>query len=360
MSVDLDKLKISELKCYNFEQTVEVIDALEKVFDVESSVVDKIEKYRYYCEISLVIHQRIENNDFQELSNRYKKLMYLTRIKRLIASFSSLSRLNNSTQEKVTDAKDKQKEIEEKLQIIQNEILSAVAKEKGEVLGEVEKEIEKNKQSLLETQEKIIKELKNTENDISKKIEEEKKEVSSLERNTLSHVLSLMGIFSAVIVIIMSVILTATSWLNNADGASAIVAFTVPNLVALLSVFVLLSLIYLYTHKDSSVGENSNKRTKIKSIFAIVVITIILVISITLSIVLVKSINKVKEENIPHKQYVISLTDYKIIEIENSEKVKEKFFEVFLDDERYEFKYDEKYIHDGDRLYFCKEHNTLE
>lgn len=363
---DLEKLKSSDLKSFPYTKILVVIKKLEKVFMKDFSIVDAREKLDSYYVHAVDIRNMIEMDKFKDdLSTPSQKENLLSRVENIIFNFSVLFKISVLSAEQVENFEEKAKKIEEKIRqnsldtirLEKEQFNSNINKIHNGLKEEIADEIFTQKRKIALDFKKIHKGLKK---DITDEFESQKQNIDKLEHTTLSHVLSLMGIFSAVIVIIMSVILTATSWLNNADGASAIVAFTVPNLVALLSVFVLLSLIYLYTHKDSSVGENSDKRTKIKSIFAIVVIAIILVISITLSIVLVKSINKVKEENIPHKQYVISLTDYKIIEIENSEKVKEKFFEVFLDGERYEFKYDEKYIHDGDRLYFCKEHNTLE
>lgn len=190
--------------------------------------------------------------------------------------------------------------------------------------------------------------------DISKAVEKQeqktKDEISKVEHTTLSHVLSIMGIFTAVIVVIMSLILTATSWLNNADGASVIIAFVVPNLIALIAVLVLLSVINLFFEKQ----KERSKMQLFKPYIPVALVTVLL-----LSVVIIFGVCK-KESQIPHQQYVISTSDYNIIEIDESEEERSEYFEIFFDGQRYTFKYDERYVHEKGRLYFCKEHNTLE
>ena len=63
--------------------------------------------------------------------------------------------------------------------------------------------------------------------------------------------------------------------------------------------------------------------------------------------------------NKPHSQYIISSSEYKVIEkdVEDGESIKYFIFE--LNKVKYEFEFDEAYLH-GENLYFCKEHNTLE
>ena len=234
--------------------------------------------------------------------------------------------------------------------------------------------------------------------------------MSQLEHNTLSHVLSLMGVFSAVITLIMSVVLTSTAWLNNANGASALIAFVVPNMVALLSVSVLLSFIYLYTRKnnvmedfvdpirknenyanskatvnkdnshqeddqETNIEEESIPTSQRRNIFSlktgnrrkhgkvgccIAYITIYVgLITILLSAITLKYANEQVQQCQPHMQYVISEAEYTIVDKEIPNMEPKKFFCFELDKIKYECEYNEDLIHDGN-LYYCKDHSTLE
>ncbi len=76
--------------------------------------------------------------------------------------------------------------------------------------------------------------------------------ISDSERGMVGHVMSLVGVFSAITMIIMSLVQTSTSWLNSADEASALLAFVVPNAVAILASVVLLSFLGWYWAKDEN------------------------------------------------------------------------------------------------------------
>ncbi len=77
-----------------------------------------------------------------------------------------------------------------------------------------------------------------------------KDNLNESERSMLGHVLSLMGVFSAITTIIMGLVISATSWLNGMDITSASLAFAVPSLIAVAVSVVLLSLVFCYLAKS--------------------------------------------------------------------------------------------------------------
>lgn len=346
MSIDLNKLKISDLRKYTYTQTLQVVESLEEsVWALSSSKVKTTDNFDDYIQMTGIIMDRNEKGDFeQDLKTPLKRSQFKTRLKRISVDLGVIGQVNNAAKS-----------------------LEGISKGVLEDLSNVKDSLKNHKKELLG------------------EIEKEKEDVAQLEHTTLAHVLSLMGIFSAVITIIMSVVLTATSWLNNADGASAIVGFAVPNLIALLSVLVLLSVVYIFVHRDVVVvhrfdkpivignDDKSSQKDKKRAIrdkkknlknqksrwpifVALFLVLIIVVMSVASGFI---ALSYIKRENQPHRQYVISSSEYKVIDEIKSENEKEFYFVFELENQRYKIKYDKTYLHDGN-LYFCKEHNALE
>lgn len=209
-------------------------------------------------------------------------------------------------------------------------------------------EIEKTTQTTLDKQTDAIKTTS----------EETLEEIQSAEGKIVSHVLTLMGVFSAVITIILSIVVTSSSWLNNATNSSAIVAFIVPNLVTLFAVISVVLLVYMY-HKAfyPPVLKQNQSPSKAPTIISAILLVTILLITIIVSLLAYRYADIDKK---PHLRYVIHDTDYEIVEVIDQETDKtHKYFEFTLDGINYQFEYDKNYLHQSD-VYFCLEHNTLE
>lgn len=87
--------------------------------------------------------------------------------------------------------------------------------------------------------------LKKSQDDFDKRLSKQiEQATNNIQPKLISTVLTVMGVFSAIITTIISVVTTTSSWLNNADGASAIIAFIIPNLIVVFSVAILLGIVF--------------------------------------------------------------------------------------------------------------------
>lgn len=202
---------------------------------------------------------------------------------------------------------------------------------------------------------------KNFEKSVDGKVEEA---VKNIEPQLMSTILTVMGVFSAIITIIMSVVITSSSWLNNADGASALIAFVIPNLVTVISIVVLLGIVF--SRKDNLVivpardwespklVEKQLKKSK-RFMFGAIILIVIFI-----TLVLAYSFYELKTQDHPHTRYILSPEMYECVEI-NNEETNETIvlIEFELNNNSYQIEYDDSYFHNGN-LYFCEEHQRLE
>ena len=401
--MDLSTLREKDIRTFPFDKISDVIKALRDIEPLKLSKIVAIEEIGDYLLWVSIIIERINNNEFDELNQKGKKRQkddLLSILKKLLDDFTISFEIN---------------------QFAKNQTAQINAQLKHTL-----RQVEQQKEELFE-------QLKTQRTDIDLKAQEEKaeiekvsqqvdKKISDTEHNILSHVLTLMGVFSAVTTIIMSVVITSSSWLNNADAASAVVAFAIPNLVVLISVIVLMSLIYLYNnmdvifrksstendvlpltqsppevgrtteksqneHKktmsstDESIADNvekssekndlvhispSHKGKKTNHVFPIIFFSVVLVVIILLSVLLALfAISHTMPSKSPHIRYIISDTEYRITEENKCESTNcecgehEKYFEFTFEGKSYKIPYDKKYSHNGN-LYYCTEHNALE
>ncbi len=183
-------------------------------------------------------------------------------------------------------------------------------------------------------------------------------EIQGAEGKIVSHVLTLMGVFSAVITIILSMVVTSSSWLNNATCSSAIVAFVVPNLVVLFAVISIVLLIYMY-HQSfyPPLAKQNGTAKKAPTIISSVLLFSILIITILVSVLAYKYSDV---DSQPHLRYVIKDSSYNVVEIKNKETDDlHKYFQFTLNGINYQFPFDRNLLHDSE-LYYCSEHNTIE
>lgn len=185
---------------------------------------------------------------------------------------------------------------------------------------------------------------------------ETKKELENAQikadRGMMARTISVIGVFSAIITIIMSLVMTSSSWLNNADGASAMIAFLVPSLVAVFSICTLMLIIYAFNSLPVfAVGRQGEKVAH--GIFLILLIVIIIGAGYLLSNTL-----KPTEVNTEKKHYRIEIPESGYA-IDNNQGEDPTIRVFFADGQEQSFVYDDSYLHD-DVLYFCTEHDKLE
>ena len=181
-------------------------------------------------------------------------------------------------------------------------------------------------------------------------------ELHDTEGKVVSHVLTLMGVFTSVIAIILSVIITTSSWLNNASSSSAIIAFTIPNLVTLVAVISVVLLIYMYQKSMyPPVLKEGDKPSKTPTIISVILLVVIFLITFFMAIMAYRT---VRTE--PHVRYVISCFEYVVNEEQDLSTLEtHKYIEFVFEGKSYKYSYDESYFHDSN-LYFCPFHNELE
>ena len=156
-------------------------------------------------------------------------------------------------------------------------------------------------------------------------------EIQGAEGKIVSHVLTLMGVFSAVITIILSIVVTSSSWLNSATCSSAIVAFVVPNMVALFAVVTIVLLVYMY-HKAfyPPVLKKNESPKKSPTIISSILLCVILLLTIFISVL---AYRYAEVDNEPHLRYIINDDNYEIVEIKVEETNKvQKYFEFELEE----------------------------
>ena len=203
---------------------------------------------------------------------------------------------------------------------------------------------------------KLVDDYNNKKQELETTIEDTIKETQGAEGKIVSHVLSLMGIFTAVIAIILSVVVTSSTWLNNASSASAIIAFVIPNMVTLIAVISIILLVSMYqkTFYPPVLPEGEQAK-KVPTIITVILLVIILSITVFTCVLAYRT---TRAE--PHLRHVISESEYVVEEKQDSNTNEVyKYIEFVFEGKSYKFAYDESYFHDSN-LYYCPVHNTLE
>ena len=203
---------------------------------------------------------------------------------------------------------------------------------------------------------KLVDDYNKKKQELETTIEDTIEETQGAEGKIVSHVLSLMGIFTAVIAIILSVVATSSTWLNNASGASAIIAFVIPNMVTLIAVISIILLVSMYQKTFyPPVLPEGEKAKKAPTIITVILLAIILSITVFMCVLAYRT---TRAE--PHLRHVISEAEYVVEEKQDSNTNEvNKYIEFVFEGKSYKFAYDESYFHDSN-LYYCPVHNTLE
>lgn len=328
MGPDLLKLKEQELRKFSYADTKAIVVALEgaKVSDLET--IDGLERIETYLSFVKIITNRIENDEFEELCGEEQnvrsdrellnqRLSYLQLNFKLILEMLSLRK-------RVTERDQK---YDSDISKIQNDLEKTIV-DYTEKKNEIESNLKDQVHSL-------------------------QHQLDNSEHSMLTHVLTLMGVFSAVVTIIMSIVVTSSSWLNGADSSSAIVAFSIPNLVSVLAVIVLMTMVFVY---HNAINGFSSFEKKSALIFFGATFFVVLSLSVVIGMSSISHTNATKAS---HICYVISPSEYVIVGDSSDSDEGLRYIEFWKDSQKYSFSYGEEYIHD-EGLFFCVEHCTLE
>lgn len=322
----LATLKDSDLKQYSYQEVCKVLEALSSVtlsdFRNNEEIIEDAESYINYLEI---IEQRANNGDFTQINDVEVKEMFLWKISNLKTNLVYMLNMNNSLNQ------------------------------------------------VLQQNRKLYERVQAQRYDIDQELLVVQRHLEDSEHTTLTHVMSLLGVFTAIITIIITLVSESSSWLKNSKESDAFFAFVVPCVVILIAVSTLMLLVYFFTHHDKVAIDIQEKKAKRNSkIIAIsVMLGIIILFSAILSLIF---INTAHTKHAAHVRYIISSDQYEIVEEpeessnncpHNTEcnchtKIEiKKYFEITFEGKKYRFEYKEKLKHDGN-LYFCAEHEILE
>lgn len=352
---NINSIGESSFYSYSVEDTLAVLDVLEA--QDWTNIQDKtLEENSSFCTRLLdIVDDRIHKNDYKELLDNDEEknhvLLQVLRVRTNISQYRLLWLRNDvekSVVEKVKSANEKFEQTENNINETVQTAQEAIQKRRNDVERDINEHLAQSQQSF--------------EEQINIKI---KAATDSIEPQLITTTLTLMGVFSAIITIIMSVVITSSSWLNNADGASAVVAFIVPSLVVAFSIAVLLGVVFTRRGGNYIIvsGNNWNHESvaneALKKVQRTQKCTVIFIVIFTL-VSLVIAICEIRCNDKPHMRYVLAENMYECIEIEDDLSDETScVIEFTFNEKNYRFMYNERYFHDG-LIYFCEEHNRLE
>ena len=326
-------------RCLSADEVAANIEVLEKIAAFTDTVAGPlwIEASLECKDTSARIRQLLLENTVEELDNT-KRSELLSRVNGVwiwslaigpSSSFDSkIEEIKLSTEQKIAEAK---REIQAVAESTKTQIQEATQSAKDQIAKSTKTQIQKATQSAKDQMLRTAHEQ---------------------EHRALTHVMTLMGVFSAIITIVMSLVSTSASWLNNANGASAMLAFLVPTAVGVFSVSALLLIVYGYnTISVSSTEGYQKKRGRYIGFFAAPVVVMV-VFGVLLGIAV--SHHTSEESQVLHLRYALSPGQYDTVEQDGT-----YCYSFEIEGKPYVFECNDTYPHDG-ILYYCSEHNKLE
>lgn len=333
--VDLHKLRINEIKSYSLEETKEIIDSLEQVNTLKLNGIGAVEELETFYFITNLIIERINAGSFPELVEQ-----------------------DNHTNKEKNKIKQERNKLRGRLKVLSNRFVTSIeinnmtlqavyrVDETAQMMSVYKAQLEEQLNRSNEKMNGIKLALDNYSGDVEKL----KKDIEESEHNILTHVLTLLGVFSAIIVTIMSVVITSSSWLNSAGGDGAMIVFVVPTGIVVVAIIVMLTLIYpLYGPRDTEDNTKKKKTTVVFFVFAWGVVICIGALIAWLGYL------QSKEWETVHVRYVLEESEYSILEKCNEGT----YYEFNVDGVKYIQNYDADLLHDG-TLHFCEKHKALE
>lgn len=352
--VNLEKLREKDLKRASFSDIVMIVEALEKEsldkYNSKSSI-EIIDTYLSYVEI---IKTRVEQGEFDknDLKSSGKRIFFIQRLNTLRTKLINLKQFSHFVISKIEI-------LEQEVDKTKNELKQDVENARQIILEvrtnskQASEQINDLQTTLLTTQ-KTLKDISSQSEELKSIHDKLKEKLETTEHDIITHVLTLLGVFSAIIITIMSVVITTNSWLNNAGKEGFMLALLVPNLIVIFSIVVLVSMVYAY----HGMNYLDDKKRRGPVIFFLAFISIIIVaLGVMLGITIQKQ-NKVCE--VAHIRYVISQSEY-VITTETVPGIEDTklYYKFNFDGQNLVFDYNKNLVHDGN-LYFCPEHGTLE
>lgn len=89
-----------------------------------------------------------------------------------------------------------------------------------------------------------------------KRLSKKVNDIDNASDKIMPNIITLLGVFSSIIVVILTLITTSSTWLSNANEASVLIAFVIPSAIATLTVCALTAFIRPIIDNVSETGEN--------------------------------------------------------------------------------------------------------
>lgn len=350
--MDIWKLKEKDLRNCSLQETIDIVDELGRIVTEQhgalltnpNDMVNVTEMSDELYSIVSIIQNKILENAFNETLPRNWRSKKETLLTKLFSIMIVVQNIRDSARVWLS--------IDES-----NKHFTKLENAYSKLTEDYDKKKENLESQITNIQETTSEELGKQTKSIAETAAKTLKEIQGAEGKIVSHVLTLMGVFSAVITIILSIVVTSSSWLNNATASSAIVAFTIPNMVALFAVVSIVLLIYMYHNAFYPPLLENRSSKKVPTVISSVLLVSILFITALISVLAYRYADIDSE---PHVRYVIDSDAYSIVDVKDKKTGKvHKCFEFELNKENYQLEYDTKYIHGSD-IYYCSEHRTLE
>lgn len=328
MFTSLKLLKENDLRTYSYNDIKKVVQALEKIniYDDGTELADFItttEVLETYSSFVHIIIMRVSNDEVDDLTSPQAKGLLLKRLNTLNERFTGWWRVNSFLRIR----------------------------------------FDQMSNSLNESQNEITTQLTTTLIKIQKETEDYTRKIDDSEHNILTHVLTLLGVFSAVIVTIMSVVISSGSWLNSADSSDAMLAFIVPAGIIIIAIITLLSFVYAFQYNslnkttmntEQKASDSQKKKTDKNPIKGLYVTSGIVAVGLGILIISLWWLQH-QECKAIHTRYIIPIAECPV----EMAKEEELVYRIVYNDKEHDFPC-EKAITHGDNLHFCIIHEVLE
>lgn len=242
------KKTIEEYLLYLMNETNFIPTTRNEYSSLVQNVDSKIDKYinEYIKESEYSIFSFNSNNEFSVWATSFQN------------RFPKLPKIIQYTISSIRDACDQYRYFEKFYKIRSEESKTALTKEFQIALDNKARESEKVVNLQVQTlKNELVSSVNCTKGSLEKKVRNFKRKINNIQHEMLTHIITLLGAFVAVVVIVMSIVITSSARLNNASNASAIVAFVVPNLVTTLVVICLVSLVFSFIPGQISMSDDT-------------------------------------------------------------------------------------------------------
>lgn len=332
----------------SFQEARLIVNGLQKKMGTTTEGVNAVEMVEGWLHFSIILHSRFLNGEFNEEVEKNgvsdaDLSIFEHHLVALISEFSYMFQVVDLKR----DIQQYQRE---------NEQLAWKLK------SFIESSEKSNKQMRAEE-----KELRGFLEELASQVETTTNYMEDAEHTILTHVLTLVGVFSAIITVILSMATTSSTWLNNADAADALLAFVIPNLVTVLAVIVLVALVFIY-HGSKTTRYVKRKDADEKVVFekiktgreglvpkfgALFVVVLLLCFGIA-------TYSFIKTYEPVHTRYVVTPLDYEVcVECDSETGQEYEAYRFMIENKEQTFLCSDEYLHNGN-LHYCSVHGELE